>query len=92
MLVAQGLINLLPTRALQVVNKASVAWNALGAVTVMALLPAVAQRHQSARFVFTSFQRDGVIVSDRSALSCLERLFAQSMVVTGKRLSAVQSP
>ena len=73
-LVAQGLINLLPTRILQVINKASVAWNALGAVTVMALLPAVAQRHQSARFVFTSFQRDGVVVSDRLALSHLQKL------------------
>lgn len=54
-LVLQGVINLLPARALAVVNKFSVAWNLLGLVTLIVLLPSLAVKHQSASFVFTTF-------------------------------------
>ena len=54
-LVTQGLLCLLPVQVLGLISKVSVFWNALGAVTLMILLPVVAPRHQKASFVFTTF-------------------------------------
>lgn len=54
-LVTQGMLCLLPIQVLGLINKISVFWNALGAITLMILLPVVAPKHQDAKFVFTSF-------------------------------------
>ena len=54
-LVTQGMLCLLPIQVLGLINKISVFWNALGAITLMILLPVVAPKHQDAKFVFTNF-------------------------------------
>lgn len=54
-LVTQGLLCQLPIRYLGAINKFSVFWNVCGAVTLIILLPCVAPTHQSAKFVFTTF-------------------------------------
>ena len=74
-LVTQGLLCLLPIQVLGMINKFSVCWNALGAVTLIILLPTVAPRHQTAKFVFTNFDSDaaGHYKNDGRVLEALLR-------------------
>ncbi len=57
-LVVHALINFLPTRVLAIMNGVSAVWHVVGTFTLIILLLAVAPTHQSAEYVFTTFNSD----------------------------------
>lgn len=65
-LFCQGLLNLLPIRILSYFNKLNFWLNLVGAVGLIALLPALAVKRQTASFVFTYFDRQsfGYVLND----------------------------
>ena len=57
-LVLHACINFLPTKFIATLNGVSAVWHLVGTFTLIILLPAVAPTHQSASYVFTTFNTD----------------------------------
>lgn len=55
LLLSQGLLNCLTIQYLDYLGLLAVAWNFLGAIVLIILVPSMAMDRQSAKFVFTSF-------------------------------------
>lgn len=57
-LAVHALINFLPTRVLAIMNAVSAIWHIVGTFTLIILLLSVAPTHQTAEYVFTTFNND----------------------------------
>ena len=78
-LVFCGIINSTRVRIMAIINDASGWWHIVGTIVVCIMLPAVAVRHASAEYVFTSFTNNGAStgVNDGAYIFFLGLLMSQ---------------
>eukprot|EP00887_Chlorella_sp_A99_P005312 scaffold1.g5312.t1 len=86
-LVVHGLLNTFANSILAFLNGISAFWHVVGTLVFIIALPAVAPTHQSAKFVFASFNDPDVGISSPFYIFCIGLLMSQ-FTLTGYDASA----